>query len=424
GADKWVQVLKELDEPPINRDNTVHFEEVHIEQSRLGEMKEADVGIVSQGIGGSRREKVQVSVDQLKKEALIVPESIPYVRMNITTHGRAEHSGGTPPNTIWHEKGILGGRDDGRMITRSDALVALSHMIADIEQYRLQPLDSQQLPLDLRGQVAEFNQRAEQSGFPRWARIASITSPVETGYTTIPAEQTLEVLLPRQHEEVFRQLVQQHSGVMRREGVGYEIATESIHPGTYTVIPLSNAIAAMGIAGAVAHEVEMHVLGRWVVDPKHVSDVGEVRATVTDFNFDPTNGLRFKIDERNVDSEQGKKIAGAIGSLVERNLMSMGIDSQESRTVVSDTSPSPIDRQSVETKLSIAQTLGFKPVVMPSVPGQDAGSISKAGIPTSMTYICHPGISHSPDESVDPPYLEKAVAVSHAYLMRLLNSAA
>ncbi len=423
GAERWQQILKELNEPPINRDNTASFEEVHIEQSRLGEMKEADVGIVSEGIGGARREKVRVPAEKLRKEELIVPEYTPYIRMSITTHGCAEHSGGTPPNTIWHEKGVLGDRDDGRMITRSDALVALSNLLSDIEQYRLQAGDPQKYPAHLRGQLLKFNKRAEQSGFPRWAHIARIAIPVELGITKIPGEQTMEVLLPKQHAEDFQQLIRQHAEVIEREGVSYKIVTEPIDPGAYPVIPLDHVFAAMGIAGAVANEVEMHILGRWVVNPIQVSIVGEVRATVTDFQLDPQKGLSFDIDQRNVDSAQGKKIAEEIASVVDRNLTFMGINPNESRTVISDKQPSPIDPQSVETKRRIAENLGFKTVVMPSVPGQDAGSISKVGIPTSMTYIRHPGISHNPDESVDPQYLEKAAALSHAYIEELLNKA-
>jgi len=424
GADRWEQVLKELDEPPINRDNTTHFEEVHIEQSRLGEMMEADVGIVSEGIGGARREKVRVPVEKLKKEELVVSESTPYVRVKITTHGRAEHSGGTPPNTVWitSKSGSgLGPRGDGRMITRSDALVALSNMVGNVERYRQQVENPQQYPLHMQAQIEEYNRKAEQSGFPRYAHIARVSVPMETGYTTIPAEQTMEVLLPQQNVEAFRQLVQQHSEVMAREGVSFDITTEPIDPGTYAVIPAEHAFAAVGIAGAVANEVEMHILGRWVVNPTKVSTVGEIRATVTDFSLDPQKGLSFNIDERNVDTAQGRKISEKIASLVDGNLTFMEIDPKKSRTVISDTPPFPIDKQSVAAKQHIAQTLGFKTIVMPSVPGHDAGSISKTGIPTSMTYIRHPGISHSPDESVDPQYLEKAVAVSHEYLAQLLN---
>ncbi|MDD5041278.1 MAG: M20/M25/M40 family metallo-hydrolase [Candidatus Peribacteraceae bacterium] len=424
GSQRWERVLEELEHPHITPENSVHYEEVHIEQSRLGEMMEADVGIVSGGIGGARRERVRVPAEKVQKEELVVSESTPYVRLKIMTKGRAEHSGGTPPNTVFvdSKKGSgLGPRGDGRMITRSDALVALSNLIAHIEQYRMQLDDPEKYPAHVQEQIRDWNRRAEQSGFPRWAHIERITTPIETGFTTIPANQEMDVILPKQNEAAFRQLIQQNSGVLSHEGVGYEITTEPIDPGTYSVLPFDQAFAATGMAGAVANAVEMHVLGRWVVDPRGVSTVGEVRATVTDFQLDPSRGLSFNIDERNVDSVQGKKLAESVSSIVDGRLALMGIDPKESRLVVSDTAPSPIDRQSVETKQGIAQTLGFKTVVMPSVPGQDAGSISKAGVPTSMTFIRHPGVSHSSEEFVDPKYVENAVAISHAYLERLLK---
>jgi acetylornithine deacetylase/succinyl-diaminopimelate desuccinylase-like protein len=107
--------------------------------------------------------------------------------------------------------------------------------------------------------------------------------------------------------------------------------------------------------------------------------------------------------------------------VLEEKLTAASVQRASVHQVLSDSRHAPIDVVSVRTKQAIAALLGFTPAYMPSMPGHDAASMSKRGIPTSMTFVRHDGISHNPEEAVEPQHLENAVQVSHAYLATLLD---
>jgi acetylornithine deacetylase/succinyl-diaminopimelate desuccinylase-like protein len=99
----------------------------------------------------------------------------------------------------------------------------------------------------------------------------------------------------------------------------------------------------------------------------------------------------------------------------------MGIEKKAVHTVISDIAYAPIDRQSVEIKRELAKIFGLHVVVMPSMPGHDAGNISKSNIPTSMTFVRHDGVSHNPAEQADALSIENAAIISHGLLSKLLD---
>jgi len=272
----------------------------------------------------------------------------------------------------------------------------------------------------LTGLACLYRSLFDHNQLPRSSRVLRIGTATETGFTTVPAEETIEIIMNGKDAETFTQTLAQYGQIMRKErDINITHDRENVMPGAYTVIDTRNTALALSIPLDVDLTVEGTVLGRFAVNPKR-SLIGEVRGTISDFKFDPAVGLSFNIDQRSVDPAQGKRLALELRNGVDHRLKQMGLDPQQAREVISDTPPSPVDTESVRIKQKLATVLGYKTVIMPSVPGQDSGSISKAGVPTSMTFIRHPGTSHNKDETVDPKFLTRAVSLSHEYLHQLL----
>jgi len=401
GADRWQEVLEELENPPINRDTVAFYEEVHIEQSKVGENKDADVAIVSGGIGGARREKVQVASSEIKIEAIETTVENPYTKFRINIHGEAAHTGGTPhaPQPFAYH--------DPSFKTRKDALVASAYVIDSI-----------------------LND-------PKLADVHTlgIDIPKATGFTTVPTEQIIDIAVPRAYAEIFEQKWQRLLRVIQDEQhCTADIERAEILPGTTfqainanqvlkaTEIPRRVEVITESIIAKNANPVDSSNTLSQELEPDD-SHIGEIRATVTDFQLTPEKGFRFNIDERNVNADQQATLAEDIGAFVDKTLDDMGIsDSEEARKIISETASSPIAALSVKTKQKIADLFGLKQVTMPSMPGHDAGSVAKTGVSTSMTFIRHPGVSHNKNEFADSKYIENAIKLSHWYIALLLNS--
>jgi len=399
GAERWEAVLQELQDPPITPDIVDRFEEVHIEQSGVLESAGADVGIVSGGIGGARRERVQVPPSKIQTEEIDVTQEKPYILFRINILGQADHSGGTPhdPHPFTYH--------DPKFNIRKDALIASASALYS------------------------FLHLKEYTGI----HVLRVDIPRATGFTTIPAEQIIEVAVAQDDASAFLKKWSSTKEMLKQENLcDAYLQYSEITPGTkLCCLKKEQVLAAMEIPRRVeiiaecivaqnANEVDAGSIPSKGLEPDD-SYIGEVRATVTDFQLTPKKGLKFNIDERHVDAKQQAQLAKDIYAFIDKTLTEMGVNSKKAHTLISETPFAPIDEESVRVKKRIAESLGYKFVTMPSMPGQDAGVMSKAGIPTSVTFIRHPAISHNKDEFADPNYINKATALSHGFIAHLLD---
>lgn len=400
GAVRWQQVLQLAQQPELGAGNVRAYEEVHIEQSAATQILNADLGIVTDGIGGSRRETLSVAPQQLHGYQVAASESAPLTKLTLRFIGRADHSGGAPHNGT----DIRFGAPQPKF--RRDALVAahtaISHLVA--------PFYAKEFPFHL---LRSFCLQ-------------------KTGFTTVPPEQVVEfVVAAEDTKDALRMLDLQRHAANAQRGVALEIQTQKVTSGTFTALNSTEAWALLQIPSQVegnawttivAPQLHAHIVGG-SMDPQPVqSSVGKVRATVTDFELGPDHGCSFNIDQRNVDPELAARLSRSIQLMLEEQLAAAGLSRADVlHRVLSESRYAPIDAVSVSVKQRIAAVLGLAPAYMPSMPGHDAASMSKRGIPTSMTFVRHDGISHNPQETVERQHLEQAVQVSHAYLAQLLG---
>jgi acetylornithine deacetylase/succinyl-diaminopimelate desuccinylase-like protein len=399
GALRWQQVLELAVSPQLGSDTVHAYEEVHIEQSAATQMLNADLAIVTDGIGGSRRETISIAPHQLSGYSITASEQEPYTKFTLKFFGRADHSGGAPHN------GTDVRSSAPKLTFRRDALVAaheaVSHLVA--------PFYSKDFPFHLLGSYC----------------------PQKTGFTTVPPEQIVELLVPAtETRDAERMLQLQGWTVGAQRSVELLIDKETLTSGTHTALDAQQAWSLMQIPSQVeacawstivAPQLHAYSMGGTLNSQPIQSSVGKVRATVTDFELLPNQGCHFNIDQRNVDAELAARLCYGITQVLEEKLTAAGVERASVHQVLSDSRHAPIDVVSVRTKQAIAALLGFTPAYMPSMPGHDAASMSKRGIPTSMTFVRHDGISHNPEEAVEPQHLENAVQVSHAYLATLLD---
>lgn len=377
GPGSWEKLLAQLENPVITPENTVHYEELHIEQSRVCELNGADAGIVTGGIGSAIRETVK-SAPRIPQTINVTPEN-PHVKINVVFTGREAHTGGTPPNYNLIQR-------KGGMYYRNDALVAASH-------FTLRLLRS-----------------AVLNNLEKYVKIIKSAPLKETGFTTVPTAQKVEILVPVSARPMIAGLIMDtFHNTCPHFGVWGGTSTENVNEGTFTEIS-DEDIEAFNIPVLVESAIREEVKEQ--IDAGK-NTVGTVRGTVTDFSIDGENGTSFKLDLRDVDTETMSEIRREIHDRI--------MDILPAEITVLDCKPfTPVDRAAAETKEKIAQTLGMKTVSMPSLPGHDAASLAKAGIPVSMTFVAHDGSSHNPSEKMNPENYAKAEKLSHEFLKSLL----
>ncbi len=376
GPDSWNRILNEIENPHINAKNTLLYEELHIEQSRVCDLHEADAGIVCDGIGSAIRETVKIPAPAMPPEQTEITPSNNHVQINIQFTGAQSHTGGTPPNPRLKQQ-------HSPKYYRRDALVAAALFTRLLQK------------------------AASLAGYKNDIKITKFAPAKETGFTTVPTEQQVEIMIPANKFTLLKPLMVK---VLMRVCADYDVTGDLLEklatPGTFTAVPqesLKNLKVPASVERLIREEVNNEI-------ENGESTVGKVRGTVTDFTLDPNTGTRFNLDLRDVDTQKMTPIREQIHSRL-----------NGAAIAVLDEKPyTPVNPQSVQIKEQLAQELGLKTVSMPSLPGHDAASLGKIGVPIAMTYVAHDGISHSPAEKITPENYAKAERLSHAYLKTLL----
>ncbi len=376
GPDRWEKILEECDHPPLTAKDIALYEEVHIEQSSVMQDGGKQVGIVIDGIGGSRREKYFVEAEHLETVSLSVLPETPHRTFKVEFTGQEAHTGGTPPNPTVEKRPRL-------PWYRHDALVAACHFA----QRAIELCRENQVPVYVR----------------------SVDLPKETGFTTVPARQSLEFMVPETHTDFLEHLL--HSMVLivpERMEVEAEV---SDHP-----TPFGDHLVMEGAQTLPLFDIPLHVELAMRNQVEEEKKLGKVRSTVTDFILDSAKGFQFNIDYRDVNTEARNRLFQTIHKHmppVSGLALSFPLLPQKFCAAVCEAA--------VTTKRRIAETLGLSVCEMPSMPGHDAVNMSHAKIPVTMTFVRHDGVSHNPRETVDPQDFEAALRLSHAFLAEQLG---
>lgn len=388
GEERWNEVIAELENPPLKKDEIVAFEELHIEQSAVCEVTDADVGIVTDGIGGAIREKVEITLrDEVCSELEIGSEN-PHVKYTITIKGEAAHTGGTPPNRKLKKRHI----GDGCWY-RTDALLATGQLLKLLDRV------SEQL-------MREYSE----------IKISKIGVAEETGFTTVPKEQVIEIAVDKSSWAEF-ELILERLALLVEDNTGVEIsyAKENFKDG-----PISYYSSSVLRSFDIPLFVE-RMMRETVIERSSETGVGKVRGTATDFVLSDGK-VRFKLDYRDVDTEKIEELVGKVREKI--GVIASRLNGVSDAAYVErsfEKKFAPLDADAVEIKKKVVEGLGLTYAEMPSLPGHDAWCLAVIGVPVAMTYVRHNGISHSREEGVESDYYEKAEQVSHGYLQSLLE---
>jgi acetylornithine deacetylase/succinyl-diaminopimelate desuccinylase-like protein len=141
--------------------------------------------------------------------------------------------------------------------------------------------------------------------------------------------------------------------------------------------------------------------------------------TLADFILDPDKGMQCKLDARTVDPAKLKRVLNEFTSDMGKALKNTRI--QGKRKLISNKEPGHVSGWVASAKKRTADFLWINTVEMPSMPGHDAGWFGNMGIPVSMTFVRHDGVSHNPKETVEEKALNDACQLSHAFLDEMLE---
>lgn len=160
-----------------------------------------NIGIVTEGIGGSLRE---ASKTHLSPEKITVRPG-EYQKVTPTFYGESAHTDGTPPNPRFYK--------DGRMVWyRNDALVASSAMTNNL----LRHPDT---------------------------KLLSFSGPERpTGFTSVPAYQVVEMLIPSEHgARISKSINELQRETKKKFGVVVESSITDIASQELEVVQRDNA---------------------------------------------------------------------------------------------------------------------------------------------------------------------------------------
>lgn len=387
GPEVWDQILDERSRPwvrngtlylPKNEQSGAHdmevlgFNELHIEQSGVLMAGRYEAGIVTH-IGGSTNRRFQLDASHLPVHR-VETNTAPRVVWKIMFVGKEAHTGGTPHN--YHA-------DPGahaETVYRKDALVGACHF--------------------LRAALSQAN--------PRLC-VSSVTTPIDTGFTTVPALQVLELHAPhRDRQEIETLLKRCASAVTQNYAVNWTLnsSVESNAP-----LNILNEVALLRLAQI---PIVVEDVARQSSRKVHTLYGGNVRATTTDMHLTEC-GIRLNLNTRDIDPEMRD---GMLQEIEER-LSEAGIDTDTlfaARAAV--TEYIPLDPGMAQQAQEAGAALGLRTLSMPSMPSHDAASMQKAGVPTGMVFEAHNGDSHIPTESVGEKEQANALALHHQILDR------
>lgn len=387
GPEKWQAILDEIKNPPITKEKVRFYEEVHVAQSPTLLAGGFDLGIVAKGIGGAQRLKVHVPNRKMMVKFISPSPDDHLVLTKLRIIGTPNHTGGTPHNRLTDQQPI-----------RPDALIGMKTLLTSL-----------------------FPDAETEED--RISNLVSIQPEKETGYTTVPHDQVMEIvcdsrkiaILEKQLEIAAAALSSQRLTLVRE-------ADQKIDAQQIPALHPLQALHAVDIADQVeriASEINIadEALG---AQGSQVQD-GMVRGTVTDFTIN-TEKTEFKIDLRKADQAIGEKLQGEVTEFLSGRLRDwFRIDFKDAVTVVADNKPGPLDDEAVELKKRIAAELGHKFAVIPSIAGHDARSVADTGVPTAMTFLTDARFTHDPREYVSPAHFAKGLEVSYRLISHMLG---
>ncbi|MFA7277818.1 MAG: hypothetical protein WC101_02405 [Candidatus Gracilibacteria bacterium] len=398
GELKWQAILSEIANPPITQNAIVAYEELHIEQSGVCEALDVDVGIVIDGIGGAIRQIVHLPLRSDLSKTLKIDSPDTHQRITFTFVGQEAHTGGTPPNrtdTV----------HDSSPWYRKDALIGASHFVKQLFER------------ELGDQV----------------QILNMSVPELTGFTTVPRLQTIELLVPNSASDKVEQFIH-HMQEFLEHSLRIDMQWNS-KPAVGTMRYLDRS-AFLGVEIPLLVERLARETVNSQIEQAGSMGVGRVRGTTTDFRIQPGRysetgeqttapSIDFNIDLRDVDpsaiAQMNATIRAEVARIAEELIHpACGTSPQEALKTVSAKPYTSVDPVAVEDKTRIAHDLGLNVVKMPSLPGHDAASLGQIGIPISMTFVRHDGLSHNSRETMSHESYAKAELLSHAFLEQRL----
>lgn len=386
GPEKWDAIIAEHANPWVKQGTlylpkqghggsgahdmeAIAYNELHIEQSAVLQNGNFDVGIVSH-IGGSTNRQFSLDSSHVPYETKDT-HTTPRAVWTFTFHGEADHTGGTPHNEYEsvHNKETW---------YRKDALIGASTFLQDA----------------LMASEVDFD-------------VASVGIPKETGYTTVPAIQTVVIHAPlAKSSSVFHCLNQIAARAAHTKGLTVTIAS---HVESSKPVTLMNK---QSLQRLIQIPLIIEKSARETSNKYRTLFGGPVRATAIDGSLNE-QGMRMKLNVRDIDPAKRDELM----SEIERYVRATGIDAEAFfGKKATPTEHMPLDGHMITVAEDAAEQLGKRYLTMPSMPGHDAGSIQKAGVGTGMIYERHNGKSHIPTESVEPHHQESGIAVHHATL--------
>ncbi len=371
-AEKYGQLVHEMHNPRIRKEDFAAYIEVHIEQSGVTAARGKDIGIVTEGIGGAHREEAKMALPPERVET----ERQAYRKITLTCLGIPDHTGGTPPNTAFYRE------KPEDVWYRKDALVAMCNVINKLLGH---PSNGSAIKV--------LGSRPEKA----------------TGYTTVPSHQVTELLVPSSEMESVRKKLE----TLKKEteetlGVQMSYADEEFTKSSAEVVDSAIVRRMMNLPEIVSI-LATKEFGR------QRSETGTTRATATDYVLSP-NGVEYKVDFREVNIEDLKRLLEAVHA---REDMTLG---KGTYTKVSSKPHSPVDEKMVKKLIEYAKERKMSFVLMPSMAGQDADRMAAIGIPTVMVFIRQDdGISHNPREKMTAPHFYNATPVVRDFVLDMLR---
>lgn len=367
GEGRWSSIIAQIKKPDISTETTEAYLEAHIEQSVVIAYNQKDMGVVTEGIGGARRDIINKA---LVPEVISVKDNS-HKKLTLSLKGMSGHTGGLPPNSKKHFQ-------EGIVWYRTDALVASSPIVNKL-----------------------LNRHRDM-------RMVG-SRPIElTGFTSVPSHQIVELLVPTPEipavEKDLQELCVEAEGRYR---VQLEQTYQDVTDSDIEVISLEDTRKLI-IVPQIVSEVSTEEFLR------QQTETGTTRATVVDFVLTP-NALKYNLDLREVNQEHFEKL---LESLARRTQKVLGGDFSET---ISAKIHSPIDPEIASRLEEKAKSLGVSLVLVPSVPGHDADRVSAAGVPTGMVFLRQDdGVSHNPTEMLTRADFIKPFAVMKGTVMDMI----
>ncbi len=380
GRDQWEAVLDEIENPRFTAENTDLFFELHIEQSGVIETQDKDLGIVVDGVGGSRREEVKIEDDISNTEKL----EGDFVEFSLDFIGEMAHTGGAPSNEKFENDGVCN-------YYRKDALIGGAKAL--------------QLLFD------KFTE----------LKLTAFDQAEDTGFTTVPPLQQLSFIIPASREGEVRDYLKELTCYLDEKlGVGLEAKSKEFEQRNVTYFDKEKIKEHLEIP------LQLESLVRNANND--FGGVGKLRVTVTDFHIvakgdkERKQGIEYRVDYRDVDTEAVANMVGDVHGKIEKTLERLRRKLGDVLLVRGDKPYAPfVDQQKIAVLRDMARGVGLDFVEMPSMPGHDMASFNMANVPGAMLFVRHDGVSHNPKEDIEEHDYEKARVLAMAFLLQELG---